>query len=50
MDFKGEANWHQMFHDLIGDFDVKKLASKQGRAMLTSRMSVLKSSGWKHPT
>jgi predicted unusual protein kinase regulating ubiquinone biosynthesis (AarF/ABC1/UbiB family) len=33
MHLQAEVNWYQMFHDLIGDFDVKKLAAKQGRAL-----------------
>ena len=33
MHLKAEVNWYQMFHDLIGDFDVKKLARKQARAL-----------------
>ena len=28
-----EVNWHRMFHDLIGDFDVKLLAKRQAAAL-----------------
>lgn len=28
-------NWHRMFHELIRDFDVKKLAQKQAKALKT---------------
>ena len=30
---KAEINWHRMFHDLIGDFDVKSLAKRQVSAL-----------------
>jgi predicted unusual protein kinase regulating ubiquinone biosynthesis (AarF/ABC1/UbiB family) len=30
MRLKAEINWHRMFHELIGDFDVDKLAKRQG--------------------
>ncbi len=29
---KAEINWHRIFHDLIADFDVKKLAARQKKA------------------
>jgi len=29
---KAEINWHRIFHDLIADFDVKKLAARQNKA------------------
>ena len=30
---KAEINWHQMFHDLIDDFDEKKLARRQKKIL-----------------
>ena len=30
---KAEINWHRMFHELIDDFDEKKLAARQKRAL-----------------
>jgi predicted unusual protein kinase regulating ubiquinone biosynthesis (AarF/ABC1/UbiB family) len=30
---KAEVNWYRLFHDLIGDFDEKKLASRQQKAL-----------------
>lgn len=30
---KAELNWHSMFHDLIGDFDVDKLEKRQAAAL-----------------
>ena len=30
---KAEINWHRMFHELIGDFDVDKLAKRQTAAL-----------------
>ncbi len=30
---KAEINWHQMFHDLIDDFDEKKLARRQKKML-----------------
>ena len=30
---KAELNWHAMFHDLIGDFDVDKLEKRQAAAL-----------------
>jgi predicted unusual protein kinase regulating ubiquinone biosynthesis (AarF/ABC1/UbiB family) len=29
---KAKINWHRIFHDLIADFDVKKLAARQKKA------------------
>jgi len=33
---KAEINWHQIFHDLIADFDTKKLAARQKKAFTKS--------------
>jgi predicted unusual protein kinase regulating ubiquinone biosynthesis (AarF/ABC1/UbiB family) len=30
---KAEINWYQLFHDMIGDFDEKALASRQKKAL-----------------
>lgn len=30
---KAEVNWYQLFHDMIGDFDEKALASRQKKAL-----------------
>jgi len=30
---KAEVNWHRLFHDLIDDFSVEGLASRQGQAI-----------------
>ena len=30
---KAEINWHRLFHDLIGDFDVKNLEKRQIKAL-----------------
>ncbi|MCK4866588.1 MAG: AarF/ABC1/UbiB kinase family protein [Alphaproteobacteria bacterium] len=30
---KAEVNWYQLFHDMIGDFDVKALAKRQKKAL-----------------
>ena len=36
MHLKAEVNWHNMFHDLIGGFDVKKLKRRQSKALKTA--------------
>ena len=33
MHLRAEINWHRMFHDLIGDFDVDALAARQASAL-----------------
>ena len=33
MHLKAEVNWHNLFHELIGGFDVKKLKQRQSRAL-----------------
>ncbi|MEH6630269.1 MAG: AarF/UbiB family protein [Halopseudomonas aestusnigri] len=33
MHLKAEINWHQLFHDLIGDFDYMELSKKQSAAL-----------------
>jgi predicted unusual protein kinase regulating ubiquinone biosynthesis (AarF/ABC1/UbiB family) len=33
---KAEINWHRTFHDLIADFDTKKLATRQKKAFQTA--------------
>jgi hypothetical protein len=33
MHLKAEVNWHNLFHELIGGFDVKKLKQRQNRAL-----------------
>jgi hypothetical protein len=30
---KAEINWYRLFHDLIGEFDVDKLAARQAEAL-----------------
>ena len=35
---KAEINWHRMFHDLIGDFDVDKLAKRQTAALKKAKI------------
>ena len=35
---KAEINWHRMFHDLIGDFDVDKLAKRQTTALKKAKI------------
>jgi len=30
---KAEINWHRMFHDLVDDFDEKKLARSQKKIL-----------------
>lgn len=30
---KAEVNWHRLFHDMVGDFDVRALAQRQGDAL-----------------
>ncbi|MDX1710826.1 MAG: AarF/UbiB family protein [Rhodovibrionaceae bacterium] len=42
MRLKAEINWHRLFHELIGDFDVDKLAERQ--------KNVLDRHGVPHPT
>jgi hypothetical protein len=32
MHLGAEVNWHNLFHDLIDDFDVNKLAKRQAEA------------------
>ena len=39
MHLKAEINWHQMFHELIADFDVKKLAQRQKTLLKTVGLS-----------
>jgi hypothetical protein len=38
MHLKAEINWHQTFHDLIGDFDVDRLAERQRQAVAHARL------------
>jgi hypothetical protein len=33
MHLKADINWHRQFHDLIDDFDEKKLARRQKAAL-----------------
>jgi predicted unusual protein kinase regulating ubiquinone biosynthesis (AarF/ABC1/UbiB family) len=33
-----KINWHQMFHDLIGDFDVKIMAKRQAAALKKAKV------------
>jgi len=33
MHLKAEVNWHRLFHDMIGDFDVSSLAVRQAAAL-----------------
>lgn len=35
---KAEINWHRIFHDLIADFDIKKLAARQKKAFKTANV------------
>jgi hypothetical protein len=34
-----EINWYRMFHELIGDFDVKKLEKRQSDELKKARLS-----------
>ena len=36
MHLKAEVNWHNLFHDLIGGFDVKKLEQRRAKALKTA--------------
>ena len=38
MHLRAEVNWHRMFHDLIGDFDVDALAARQKAALAAARV------------
>ena len=40
MHLKAEINWHRMFHELIDDFDVDKLARRQKRALKAAKLSL----------
>ncbi len=37
---KAEINWHRLFHELIDDFDEKKLASRQKQALKAAGVKV----------
>ena len=37
---KAEINWHRLFHDLVGDFDVKALARRQKAALRKAGIAV----------
>ncbi|MEQ8603777.1 MAG: AarF/UbiB family protein [Marivibrio sp.] len=38
MHLKAEINWHRTFHDLIGEFDVDKLAERQRDALARAKL------------
>ena len=38
MHLDAEINWHQMFHDLIGDFDVKALEKRQTKVLKAQKL------------
>jgi len=38
MHLRAEVNWHRMFHDLIGDFDVDALAARQAAALAAAKV------------
>ncbi|MBT5455975.1 MAG: AarF/ABC1/UbiB kinase family protein [Rhodospirillaceae bacterium] len=38
MHLSAEVNWHRLFHDLIGDFDVKVLARRQQAALKKAKV------------
>ena len=38
MHLSAEINWHRLFHDLIGDFDVKALAKRQQAALKNAKV------------
>jgi predicted unusual protein kinase regulating ubiquinone biosynthesis (AarF/ABC1/UbiB family) len=38
MHLSAEINWYRLFHDLIGDFDAKKLARRQKAALKKARV------------
>jgi len=40
MHLKAEINWHQMFRDLIDDFDVDALAARQKKALEAAKLSL----------
>jgi predicted unusual protein kinase regulating ubiquinone biosynthesis (AarF/ABC1/UbiB family) len=40
MHLKAEINWHQMFRDLIDDFDVDALAARQKKALEAAQLSL----------
>jgi predicted unusual protein kinase regulating ubiquinone biosynthesis (AarF/ABC1/UbiB family) len=37
---KAEVNWHRLFHELIADFDVAKLAKRQAKALKAAGVPV----------
>lgn len=39
MHLKAEINWHRLFHDLIADFDPKRLEARQAEALRTAGLS-----------
>ncbi|MBP5856672.1 AarF/ABC1/UbiB kinase family protein [Marivibrio halodurans] len=39
MHLRAEINWHRMFHDLIADFDPKRLEARQAEALRTVGLS-----------
>jgi hypothetical protein len=38
---KAEINWHRLFHELIADFDVKRLAKRQAAALKSAGLPPL---------
>ena len=38
MHLDAEINWHQMFHDLIGGFDVKALEKRQTKVLKARKL------------
>ncbi len=42
MHLRAEINWHRLFHDLIGEFDVKVLERNQARALKAAGLAPVK--------
>ena len=38
MHLKAEINWHRLFHELIDDFDVDRLAARQRAALAAAKV------------
>ena len=38
MHLSAEVNWHRLFHDLIGDFDVKAMGKRQAAALKKAKV------------
>ena len=40
MHLKAEVNWYRIFHELIEDFNSKKLMENQQKALKTANLSI----------